>query len=154
MDEEAAFTETILAAPRDDAPRLVFADWLEERDDPRGEWLRVTVRLQRLVWNIAPVEMRARHQWVREVARLRHRLRELMTVVPEAWAIRMQAGHIEHCNILDGDCPREWLRLPESDRPDRRHCVGCGRFVRYCRSADEVNQAVIERQPVVRSLVL
>jgi uncharacterized protein (TIGR02996 family) len=154
MDEEAAFTAAILAAPRDDTPRLLFADWLDERGDPRGEWLRVTVRLQQLVWNFAPAEMRAKHQWVREVARLQRRLRELRAVVPEAWALRVQAGYIEHCNVADANCPREWLRLPESDRPDRRRCTSCGRFVRYCRSAAEVHQALVEMQPVVKALAL
>jgi uncharacterized protein (TIGR02996 family) len=37
--------ETLLAAvldsPGDDTPRLVYADWLEERGDPRAEFLRV-----------------------------------------------------------------------------------------------------------------
>jgi uncharacterized protein (TIGR02996 family) len=36
---------TILADPADDAPRLVLADWLDERDDPRGEFIRVQCRL-------------------------------------------------------------------------------------------------------------
>jgi uncharacterized protein (TIGR02996 family) len=40
MDEEA-FIAAILAAPRDDAVRLVYADWLDERGDPRGEYLRL-----------------------------------------------------------------------------------------------------------------
>src|SRR5262249_38667449 len=31
-----AFLADILAHPDDDTPRLVYADWLMERDDPRG----------------------------------------------------------------------------------------------------------------------
>jgi uncharacterized protein (TIGR02996 family) len=38
--EEAAFLAAIAENPDDPAYRLVFADWLEERGDPRGEWLR------------------------------------------------------------------------------------------------------------------
>src|SRR5438874_7799921 len=38
---ESTFLAAILAAPHDWAPRLVFADWLEERGDPRGEMLRL-----------------------------------------------------------------------------------------------------------------
>jgi uncharacterized protein (TIGR02996 family) len=34
---EADFLEAIYAAPDDDTPRAVFADWLTERGDPRGE---------------------------------------------------------------------------------------------------------------------
>jgi uncharacterized protein (TIGR02996 family) len=40
MSEEDALVRAILAAPDDAAPRLVYADWLEERGDPRGEYLR------------------------------------------------------------------------------------------------------------------
>lgn len=40
MNDEAAFLAAIAAAPNDDTLRLVFADWLEEHDDPRGKWSR------------------------------------------------------------------------------------------------------------------
>jgi uncharacterized protein (TIGR02996 family) len=33
------------ADPDDDTPRLVLADWLQEHDDPRGELMRLQVRL-------------------------------------------------------------------------------------------------------------
>src|SRR5262245_9090295 len=46
--QEAAFLERVCADPEDDGPRLVFADWLDERDDPRGEFIRVQVALARL----------------------------------------------------------------------------------------------------------
>ncbi len=38
--EEAAFWAKIAENPADDLPRLVFADWLDERDDPRAAWMR------------------------------------------------------------------------------------------------------------------
>jgi uncharacterized protein (TIGR02996 family) len=37
---EAAFLRDIQANAEDVAPKLVYADWLEERDDPRGALLR------------------------------------------------------------------------------------------------------------------
>jgi uncharacterized protein (TIGR02996 family) len=40
MSEEAALVAAVLATPGDDAVRLVFADWLDERADPRGAQLR------------------------------------------------------------------------------------------------------------------
>jgi uncharacterized protein (TIGR02996 family) len=46
--EEAAFLDRVCADPDDDAPRLIFADWLDERGDPRGEFIRVQVALARL----------------------------------------------------------------------------------------------------------
>jgi uncharacterized protein (TIGR02996 family) len=42
---EAGFLSAIRADPNDDATRLIYADYLEERDDPRGELLRLESRL-------------------------------------------------------------------------------------------------------------
>ena len=44
---EAAFLAAILAAPQDDAPRLIYADWLEERGHPLGEFIRIQCALAR-----------------------------------------------------------------------------------------------------------
>jgi len=41
MFDEDAFLRAIVAAPDDCAPRLVYADWLDERSDPRAEFLRL-----------------------------------------------------------------------------------------------------------------
>jgi uncharacterized protein (TIGR02996 family) len=48
MTEEGAFLTAICERPDDDAPRLIFADWLEERGDPRGEFIRVQCALSRM----------------------------------------------------------------------------------------------------------
>jgi uncharacterized protein (TIGR02996 family) len=40
MSEENAFCRAILAAPEDATTRLVYADWLEDRGDPRAKLLR------------------------------------------------------------------------------------------------------------------
>ena len=39
------FLTAILDNPADDHPRLVYADWLDEQCDPRGEFIRVQCRL-------------------------------------------------------------------------------------------------------------
>ena len=47
--DEEALIAAIAAAPFDDAPRLVYADWLQERgDEPGAEYLRAVVRLMHL----------------------------------------------------------------------------------------------------------
>jgi uncharacterized protein (TIGR02996 family) len=48
MTQDEAFLEAILHDPDDDGVRLVFADWLEERGDPRGEFIRVDCALAQL----------------------------------------------------------------------------------------------------------
>lgn len=42
-----ALLDGVLAAPDDDAPRLVAADWLSERGDPLGEFIQVQCALGR-----------------------------------------------------------------------------------------------------------
>jgi uncharacterized protein (TIGR02996 family) len=43
--EEEALLRAVLAAPEDDALRSVYADWLEERGDPRGKVMRAWLAL-------------------------------------------------------------------------------------------------------------
>jgi uncharacterized protein (TIGR02996 family) len=41
MNEEAAFIAALVAEPSDRTAALVFADWLDERGDPRGPMMRI-----------------------------------------------------------------------------------------------------------------
>jgi uncharacterized protein (TIGR02996 family) len=45
MNQDDAFLWAIVANPEDRTTRLVYADWLEERGDPRGEFLRLEAAL-------------------------------------------------------------------------------------------------------------
>lgn len=45
MEGGAELFAMILAAPEDDTPRLVYADWLSERGDPLGEFIHVQLLL-------------------------------------------------------------------------------------------------------------
>ncbi len=73
MSDEAAFFAAIRAAPDDDTARLVFADWLDERDQIGGEFLRAEVELSRVPFDSAA--------WPRAFARYRAAAAPL----PEAW---------------------------------------------------------------------
>src|SRR5579885_144501 len=48
MSADEAFRAAILEDPDDDGPRLIYADWLEERGDPRGEFIRLQCALARM----------------------------------------------------------------------------------------------------------
>src|SRR5262245_55153491 len=52
MTEEGALLQAILDAPDEDVPRLVYADWLEERgaaqSSARAEFIRVQLALEQL----------------------------------------------------------------------------------------------------------
>jgi uncharacterized protein (TIGR02996 family) len=48
MNDEAAFLQAMQERPDDSSLRLIFADWLEERGDSRGEYLRLSAALASL----------------------------------------------------------------------------------------------------------
>lgn len=70
---DEAFLAALLNEPDDGVTRLVYADWLEERGAPRGEYLRLLARLD------GPVGRGLR-------VRLRDRLRALRARIATAWA--------------------------------------------------------------------
>jgi uncharacterized protein (TIGR02996 family) len=67
--DRAALLRAVAAAPDDDTPRLVYADWLEEHGDPaRGEFIRLQCRYaDRLAAGPVPADepdvVRARELW-------------------------------------------------------------------------------------------
>jgi uncharacterized protein (TIGR02996 family) len=73
MGDEAAFMQAIVADPTDDSPRLVYADWLEERGDLRGEFLRIQTMLARMP------------KKDKRYASLRKRLKELRSAIDSEW---------------------------------------------------------------------
>ena len=46
--EPDGFLTRIREQPDDDGPRLIYADWLDEQNDPRGEFIRTQLALARL----------------------------------------------------------------------------------------------------------
>ncbi|HXG10133.1 MAG TPA: TIGR02996 domain-containing protein [Gemmataceae bacterium] len=48
MTDEDIFLQAIRENPDDDGARLIYADWLEEQGDPRGELIRVQCALARM----------------------------------------------------------------------------------------------------------
>jgi uncharacterized protein (TIGR02996 family) len=48
MPTHDEFLQAILASPTDNGPRLIYADWLDEHGDPRGEFIRVQCTLEGL----------------------------------------------------------------------------------------------------------
>lgn len=83
MTTERAFLTAILERPDDDATKLVYADWLEEQGDPRGEYLRLMVRMRQE--RIVTPEQRQRYD------ELSAERAELCTQGLEAW--RTGHGH-------------------------------------------------------------
>jgi uncharacterized protein (TIGR02996 family) len=58
-DDDTAFRRAILANPADTALKLVYADWLQEHDDPRAEFVRLQVELHTTKTSSAAVDAAA-----------------------------------------------------------------------------------------------
>jgi uncharacterized protein (TIGR02996 family) len=48
MTDHDAFLRAVLEEPAEDLPRLIYADWLEEQSDPRAEFIRDQIALERM----------------------------------------------------------------------------------------------------------
>jgi uncharacterized protein (TIGR02996 family) len=83
MAEHPGFLQAILAAPDDDAPRLVYADWLEEHGQPeQAEFIRM--ECEQAV--ISPEPGSAPNRWDSpRFWELQHRLRELYDRHADDW---------------------------------------------------------------------
>ena len=73
MIDDNRFLAALRANPADRVSKLVYADWLEERGDPRAEFLRVAVTLD---------GMARENESYRPLLRLLH---ELRSTVSSAW---------------------------------------------------------------------
>src|SRR5437764_549926 len=77
MSDRLGLLQAILEAPDDDAPRLVYADWLEDHGDPEwAEFIRAQIAYARLdeqgpLWfdllqKAGAIEQRREAEWVGE----------------------------------------------------------------------------------------
>src|SRR5262249_54663243 len=58
-DDDTAFRRAILASPADTTLKLVYADWLQEHDDPRAEFVRLQVALHTTKTSTAAIDAAA-----------------------------------------------------------------------------------------------
>jgi uncharacterized protein (TIGR02996 family) len=139
MVDEATFVRGLLANPRDDDLRLVYADWLEEQGDPvsaaKAEFLRLTVQ--------RPPQSRPRG-WKKSRGR---RLQQLAAGLDTDWLAVVSHLAIESCEgkrqaemsaggmiLLRFDylCDRHWQDMQPTADQGVRFCEGCGHQVHYC----------------------
>jgi uncharacterized protein (TIGR02996 family) len=82
--EDRSFFHAIVSAPDDDTPRLIYADWLQDRDDPRGEFIRLQCQLARIKYNGRPNKRRDQ---------LQERVNELLAEYGKMWLAPLQMRH-------------------------------------------------------------
>jgi uncharacterized protein (TIGR02996 family) len=70
MSDEAGFLRAIQENPDDDDVRLVYADWLEERGDMRGEYLQLEHQLVHIPLRLAQLREHIDPAWLAICSRL------------------------------------------------------------------------------------
>jgi len=68
-DVERAFLEAIARDPEDHEARIVYADWLEQRGDPRGEYLRLEALQYRIPHRLVELAPALDPAWLAAVGR-------------------------------------------------------------------------------------
>ncbi len=125
MSDEDAFLAAIRAAPNDDLPRLVYADWLDERDRVGGAFLRTECELAAL----SPAD--PRQDEVRAI------LRQAGLGVDPGWLAAVSRVPVECCGVeFQFRCPKRWEQLQPTAEEGVRFCGQCRQQVFFCTSIE------------------
>lgn len=128
-DEDKAFIHTITENPAELTGWLAYADWLDERDDPRAEFIRLEVRRGEL-----PADAPERPENEQQ-------LRDLRKTLDPDWVAVFDRPPIENCDeAFKFQCPKQWVALTGTDDPKVRRCEGCRKLVYYCATIDEAHE--------------
>lgn len=126
--EDKGFIRAILANPAELTAWLVYADWLDEHDNPiHAEFLRLMGR--RGIFRNTELE----YYTVEE------RLQELRAILDPNWVTVFDRPKIENCEAaFRFVCPKQWENLKVTGiDPTVRHCDACNKKVHYCRTQPE-----------------
>lgn len=116
-------------AQRDDASRMVYADWLEEH----GETLRAEfLRAQQILVATAPDDPSFRQR--------SNRMRELAGEIDVQWRYKVARPIVENCLAVEFECPKDWGSLSTTEHSDIRYCGACAKRVYYCNTVDEARR--------------
>src|SRR5579883_2622880 len=115
MADDKHFLAQIKAAPADRTARLVYADWLTERDDPRGELIRIEEEMRSFpiysdrYWQLKPrrnlLRRAADSRWLR-LMRYGTGYEPVFREVPDGWKERWR---------LIREFTERWHGIPMAD---------------------------------------
>jgi uncharacterized protein (TIGR02996 family) len=116
-------------AQRDEASRLVYADWLEGNGDlVRAEFLRMQEQLV-----VTPPDDGG-------FAVLSDKLRHLAHSIDVKWRYKVARPLIENCLAVEFECPKDWGSLATTEFSDIRYCGACAKRVYYCHTVDDARR--------------
>lgn len=147
MDEEASFLTAIRRTPADNTARLVYADWLDERDNPesrdKSDFLRLELRMAE-----SPERGLNRVRWL-------HKLQKLAATLDPGWLAVVSHPKLEACRVsFRFECPKRWDRLEPTGADRLRFCTACEKHVHYCETIGEARAHAARGDCVAVSLAL
>lgn len=115
MSDRRALLNAILDAPDDDAPRLVYADWLREVGEyDRAEFIAVQIRLHRLIHDEGEIGFLESH-----IESCRRRERELLQPNARDWFL---IPVLSACSVWDHSPTIRWY--PAGDCRGEDYVIG------------------------------
>jgi uncharacterized protein (TIGR02996 family) len=131
MSDEHIFLHALHDRPDDDTTRLVYADWLDDQDDPQAHRRSLYLRLEHALAGLSEDDPGRLD--------LEQQLRDLAHGLPSDWTARVSKRRLENCSIsFRFRCPKQWEQLtPTDDGATVRFCEACEKNVYYCDSIEE-----------------
>ncbi|MBX3232217.1 MAG: TIGR02996 domain-containing protein [Labilithrix sp.] len=138
--EEQAFLAALLADPRDDETRLVYADWLEEHGKTaHAEFLRTQVA--------ARGKRKDGPSAAEGFAEASARLAELAPLVEVAWRARVAMAAVQACGeqatgrpgrvAFELECTQRWDDMVPTEIEGIRRCTACRKDVAYVTTLEQ-----------------
>jgi uncharacterized protein (TIGR02996 family) len=114
VPDDLGFRRAIVAEPDDTALALIYADWLDERDDPRGAFLRLWAEL------LGAAYSEDDHSRLEQLAQ---RYRTALGAIDAAWVAELGRARPWVGRELAVKLARVYLRTVEGRREDRQWIV-------------------------------
>lgn len=128
--DELEFLKEIESDLDGDSARLVYADWLEDRGDPRSEYLRLEY------------ELTSGNGTTRDLESVVARVNKLNSSIDPAWLALVSRSAIEGCyQHFDENraCPKLWRALNKTESPTIRICKKCKLSVQFCTNLNDAS---------------